>query len=123
MAFFSGPSASVSVGGTARSMGKWEVNINADLPDVSNFVDGQYRINLSGLIDADITIRGPMNTGGAAIAAGTTYEFVLTVGGGVSFTVTARVERVSPSQDIYGKAEIVVSAKSTGSFTPSIEVG
>ena len=79
-----------------------------------------YKENIFGLASAKITARGAYPSTDCAITLGASVAFVLGMGGGISFTVTARVSNITPSTDTAGVAEISVSAESNGSFSASV---
>lgn len=119
MAFFPGYEASITIGGTAKPLDAFEISVNGNIIDTSNFTSGGWAENYQGLKDADITASGPYNgiaSGAAASdAAGTSVAFVLDFGGtGPTLTITARIETVKIGTQVRDVGKINYTAKSNG---------
>lgn len=116
----SGKEGSVAVGGVDYAFGKWSLDIDGDLPDVTNFTSGGCDENVAGIDGATVSLEGPFKPGFMPLARGTVYVFTLRVSATATFSISARVKTISPSTDVKDAARIKVTAKSTGVFTPSI---
>jgi hypothetical protein len=120
MAFASGPSGAVLVGGVAYALGKWRMSQKAGLPKVNNFTS-PYQQLVAGLWSGTITVEGPYNAGSMPMAAGTSYALTLRFTAGVDLTcATAYCESIDPSQDIEDAARITITFQTSGAFTYSV---
>ena len=120
MAIFSGKSGNVAIDTVNWKLREWTLDMDTDIVDVSNFLSSGKRENLDGLTKASISCRGPYDTGSMALTSGNTANFVLKVGGAITFTVTARIAKIRPSVNVEGAGEIEINAESTGNFTAAI---
>jgi len=120
MAFYSGKNGSVAVGNTTYKFAEWNLNIDGNLPVVTNFSSSGCRENLDGIDEADITLSGPYDTGGMVFTRGNTYTLILTVGSTVSFTVTGRCKSLNPSQKVEDAGRASCTFQSTGNFTAAL---
>lgn len=120
MPFLAGKGGSVSIEDSSWSLSEWSLEMGANLLDVTTFAAGGYRVKLAGLVGARITVRGPYNAGAMPLTVGAEADFILGVGGGVTFTVTALIGQIVPSTSVEGFAQVTIQAESTGSFTAAI---
>lgn len=120
MAFYAGKDGSVTVGAATWKLSEWTLDIETDILDTTNFESGGKRENIEGLTKATITGKGPYDAGAMALTSGASVEWVLTVGGLITFTVTARTGKMKVSTNVEGKAELEVNAESNGTFTAAI---
>lgn len=117
--FYPGNAASITIAATAKPLDQFEVSINGEPVDTTNFTSGGWAENWLGIKDAEITFSGPYNgvTSGATAsdAVGTSVTFVLAFGGGgPSLTIPARLANAKLSTDVKGVAKISGTAKSNG---------
>lgn len=117
MAFYAGKLGSVSIGGSTQPLTDWQMEVQSEPIDVTNFSSSGYAESEAGILSANITCSGPYDgTSGATV--GSTGAFVLKYDAvGAGFTVTARVTNVSVSQNVRGVAQVNITAQSSGSFT------
>lgn len=119
MAFFSGKTGSLTVGGTAQPLTDWSIDIKSENIDTTNFGDAGYQTNLAGVGGAEITASGPYD-GTAGSTVGTSGNFVLatsTDGGAPSYTVAARISSIKIDVNVKGVAQISYTASSNGTFS------
>lgn len=120
MAVLAGKSGSITLAAAAYAFGKWTCDMGADILDVTSFASSGYKANIAGLVGAKITADGPFNSAAMSLTAGTSYEFVLTMGGAVNITVTARVGNINVVTDVKDAVRVSISAESTGVFTAAL---
>jgi len=113
-------SASNASGTVTYSFDKWTLDINCDLPKVTNFTSGGFQNMVANIFSAKIGASGPYNAGNTPIAAGSAYLFTLGFSQSIFIQVTGLVSNISPSVDINGAAHVAISADSIGSFTVGI---
>jgi hypothetical protein len=119
MAFFSGKTGSLTVGGTAQPLTDWSIDIKSENIDTTNFSDVGYQTNLAGVGGAEITASGPYD-GTAGSTVGTSGNFVLATStdvGAPSYTVAARISSIKIDVNVKGVAQISYTASSNGTFT------
>lgn len=119
MAFFSGKTGSLTVGGTAQPLTDWSIDIKSENIDTTNFGDAGYQTNLAGIGGAEITASGPYD-GTAGSTVGTSGNFVLATStdvGAPSYTVAARISSIKIDVNVKGVAQISYTASSNGTFT------
>lgn len=119
---FAGKSASITVGGTAKPLDKFEVSIDGAPIDYTNFTSSGWQLLTGGVKKAKISASGPYNgiasAGSAGDVAGTSVAFVLDFGSsGPSLTITALLSKINASTDVNGIAQISYEADSTGAPT------
>jgi len=120
MPFASGKNGAVAVGNTSYKFAEWSLNIDGQLPVVTNFSSSGKRENLDGIDQADVTLSGPYDTGGMIFTRGTVYNLSLTVANGVVFSVPGRCKSLSPNQKVEDAARVSVTFESTGNFTAAL---
>jgi hypothetical protein len=120
MAFYSGKNGSVAVGNTTYKFSDWSLNMDGNLPNVTNFSSSGCRENLDGINEADITLSGPYDAGNMAFARNTVYTLVLTVGSSITFSVPARSKGLNVTQKVEDAGRISATFQSTGTFTAAI---
>jgi hypothetical protein len=119
MAFFSGKTGSLTVGGTAQPLTDWSIDIKSENIDTTNFSDVGYQTNSAGVGGAEITASGPYD-GTAGASVGASVAFILVASGDVgapSITVTARISSIKVDVNVKGVAQISYTASSNGSFS------
>jgi hypothetical protein len=119
MAFFAGKSGTITIGGTARPLTDWSIDVKTDSLDVTNFTSGGWQELLGGIYSIDISASGPYN-GTSGVTQGTAVALVLDVdgaGAGPSFSGNALVTSVKIDQSVKDVAKISYSASSSGSWT------
>jgi hypothetical protein len=121
-----GPSGAITSNGAAVAGKKWSLTAKGNNKDVSNFVNGRYRI--AGLPDAEGTIEIPLIDPAAPpynpgvsnpnLVPGAVVALSLKMDSGHTFPLTAIIDEVNPSQDIENNAtyEVKFSLQS-GSLT------
>jgi hypothetical protein len=121
--FVSGKRGWVAVGTTSALRYKfsdWSLTIDGDDPDCTNFESGGATENIDGIDDGSLRLTGPWDVGNMPLQRGTVYTFHLGVMTGFEFVINARVKTITPSQKVRGKAEIEVTAKTTGPFVAAV---
>lgn len=122
MAFYTGKSGSVSIGGSSQPLTDWSADFKVENIDTTNFGSSGFQTNEAGIASADITASGPYD-GSIGLAPGASGEFILTTNstvGAPAFTVTARVNSVKVDVNVKGVAMVNISATSNGSFTVTV---
>lgn len=115
-----GKNGSVAVGGVDYPFGKWSDEMDGDDPEVTNFSSGGCYEDVEGIHRSTITLEGPYAPGSMPLVRGTVYTFTLRVSNSVTFTASARVKSIGPSQDVKDAARLRVVCRRTGAFTPAI---
>lgn len=112
----------VEIGGvpTRVKFAEWTLSIDGDDPETTNFESAGFYEDVEGIHNGTLTLNGPWDVGTMPITRGLQYIFHLGVGTGVEIPVPARVKTIAPSQKVRGKSEVSVTAKTNGTFTPSI---
>lgn len=121
----SGRGGSVLVGTVSYNFKNWSLSQEEKLNESSNFSTSGFRTYCRGLDSATLNLEGPYSigsgTGGDMVfSLGTSYSFTLTVASGLTYVVTAIVNKCDLSQDVDGLAMLKVSAQVSGSFTAGI---
>lgn len=122
MAFFTGKTGSVSIGGSTQPLTDWSADFKVENVDVTNFASGGYQANEAGIASAEISANGPYD-GSIGLQPGASGTFILTASsdvGAPSFTVAARVTSVKVDVNVKGVAMVNISATSNGSFTVTV---
>lgn len=118
--YLSGIQASVVIGVTSYSFSKWGLEIETNLPKVTNFTSQAFQALVKGVTKGTITLEGPYNQGNMPFTSGTSYTWILTWTTGISITVTALISRLAPDDDVEDAARIRIQAESNGVFTAAI---
>lgn len=122
---YAGKSGSVTIGGTAKPLAEWTVEIDGDPIDYTNFTSSGWRQFVCGLKKATIKASGPYNgvaTGAAASdASGGTATFLLDPGSSApTFTFTsALMTKHTIRQTVEGVAMIDYEAVAVSAPTLS----
>lgn len=120
--YFSGKMGSIAIGGVPFCLDNWELNSTTQSVEVSNFcIPLGQEAYIPNLIGGTITCSGPLTSQGSPDAgiipgrptAGNYYVFTLGVGIGFSYTVTAMITEITPSQDVKGRASLDITAQIT----------
>lgn len=122
MAFFSGRTGSVSIGGTSQPLNQWSLDYKCDAIETTNFSSNGYAEHVYGIRSADISASGPYDgTAGSQPGVGDSVAFVLTTAtGGPSFTIPAVLTSVKIDVDTKDVAKVAYTATSTGEFTITV---
>jgi len=118
--FYAGKDASVQVGATNWKLSEYNLELDADILDTTNFGSGGYKENIAGLSFAKIQAKGPYYTGGSAMTAGASYTITITVGGAVTFAIPFRIGNIKVTGDVKGVQMVEFSGESNGSLTAAV---
>ena len=119
MAFYSGKSGSVNIGGVSQPLTDWSADMKMDVIETTNFGSGGVTTNEAGIASVEISANGPYD-GSAGASPGDSVVFILSTNGGVgapSFTVTARISTIKIDTSVKDVAKVSYSATSNGTFT------
>ena len=122
MAYFAGKFGSVSYNGGTLCADNWELSVDQNNSEVSNFCIGIQQAFIPNLTGGTVTMEGPVNTGGVKIpngpTVGETYcTLVLGVGPGLGFTVNGLITNQSFTQDIQEHARFSMEVQITPALT------
>jgi hypothetical protein len=99
MAEISGVQGSVKIGAAVVEASEWSADLDQAVVDRSNFATNGEPLNAGGQRTGSITMSGPVSTTSdlvlAGITRGSVVAFVLGCAATVSLTVSARVSKVS----------------------------
>jgi len=115
----SGIVGAVTINAATFALGKWTFDMECGIPNVNNFTSAYQQI-VPGVTKGTLHISGPYDGGNMPLVVGTSYAFVLKASASISLTVTAIVNKITPSQDIDDAARVDIEASSNGSFTAAI---
>lgn len=120
--YYCGKLGSITVGGVAYPLENWEMTSSVTPVEVSNFtIPLGQEAYCAGLYGGTIRATGPLTSLGSPDAgvipgrptAGNYYVFALGVGPGLSYSVTAMITEINPSQDVKGRATLEIVATIT----------
>jgi len=122
MAYFAGKFGSASYNGGTLCADNWELSVDQNNSEVSNFCIGIQQAFIPNLTGGTVTMEGPVNTGGVKIpnapTVGETYcTLVLGVGPGLGFTVYGLITNQSFTQDIQEHARFSMEVQITPALT------
>ena len=138
MAYFAGPSGYVSTNlgsvtpQTSYAFEEWKMTWKSTLVDVTNFTTLGAQLMVPAVYSGTIVVKGPYNSGTMAalqLGGGSTQQFgynglpvnpqyfCLGFGTNVFFTISAWIESMEISTNVKSRAEITITAQSSGSFT------
>jgi len=122
MAFYSGRTGSITVGGSSQPLNQWGLDYKCDPIETTNFDSKGYAEHVYGIRSADISASGPYDgSAGAQPGTGDKVTFALSTGtGGPSFSIDAVLTSVKIDVDVKDVAKISYTATSTGEFTITV---
>lgn len=115
MAYFAGKFGSASLNGVTLCADTWELSVDQNNSEVSNFCIGIQQGFIPNLTGGTVTMEGPINTPNVKLpnppTTGETYcTIVLGVGPGLGFTVYGLISNLSYTQDVQEHARFSLEA-------------
>lgn len=122
MAFYSGRTGSITVGGSSQPLNQWGLDYKCDPIETTNFDSKGFAEHVYGIRSVDISASGPYDgSAGGQPGTGDSVAFVLNTGtGGPSFTIPAVLTSVKIDVDVKDVAKISYTATSTGELTITV---
>lgn len=119
MPFYVGKSGHILVGGSAKPLTDWSLDVKVDEIDTTNFTSSGWKEVVGGIFSCDVTASGPYN-GSSTVTQGTAVALVLDVdagGSGPGFSGSALVTSVKIDTSVKDVAKITYTATSTGAWS------
>lgn len=126
MAKFPGKSSAVLKDGISIGMNEFELDLEDDDVDSTDFDSAGYETVLSGMRRGTATVSGPLNSGTLGISLGSFYTFKFVFGGSgaseVAFTAECKVSNIKRRSKATSKEPvgITLKLKISGAFSPAV---
>lgn len=120
MAKLSGKGGSIALGGTNYPMSKWDMEVDGEDPEVTNFSSGGQYEDLAGIDKALINAEGPYDSGNMPMTRGTVYTLTLRMSNAVTASVPGRLKKFKLVTDTKDAVRIQTTFQQTGPFTAAL---
>lgn len=117
---FSGITGSVEVDGVEQPFGKWDIAYKANLVDRKSFKTRGMPRRADGQKDFTLNLEGRWDTDSTPLTIGQEYVFTCNVDDDNGVEVTARVESMTPANDMEDGPLLKVTALASDDFTPTL---